>query len=355
MDYTQEELTARLTENVTHSNKGKLSITNKEIPFEEGSRGLDPRVRHFLTTEADPNVRRPLEMDDLEITRNRVEMHNEDLSTGIHSETMKFSAGDQEIPLEIYNRTADKKPVLIYLHGGGFFERDVDVMKNICKFLAQEAGAVVVGVQYRLAPEHPYHEGLDDCLETVRYIYENAEQFNADPEKIGLVGDSVGGNFALGVHHLSKNEKWTICYIGLLCPLVDLSDVSRNAWDLKHYDTVKDFDLIRQELVTLRESLQFIQSLYLTDLEDALLPLVSPLLRKDKTGLPPITLVTAEFDFLRIQGEDFSAQLTEAGVPVRHIEYKGMDHAFVRKLGYYPQAADAIKEIAGHFLEELRK
>lgn len=64
--------------------------------------------------------------------------------------------------------------------------------------------------------------------------------------------------------------------------------------------------------------------------------------------------MTAEFDFLRIQGEEFSAQLLKAGVPVRHIEYKGMDHAFVRKLGYYPQAADAIKEIASHFLEELR-
>lgn len=355
MDYSQEELTARLNKNATHSTKGKLSITNKEIPYEEGSRGLDPRVRHFLTNEADPNVRRPLEMDDLEITRSRVEVKNEDLSGGIQTETVSFSFADHEVSLGIYNRTQEKKPVIIYLHGGGFFERDVDVMQNICKLLAQEANAVVVGVEYRLAPEHPYHEGLDDCLETVRYIYENAEKFNVDTERIGLVGDSVGGNFALGVHHLSKEEDWEISYIGLLCPLVDLSDVSRNAWDLKQYDTVKDFDLIRQELVSMKESLIFIQSLYLTDLEDVQRPLVSPLLREVKSSLPPITLVTAEFDFLRIQGEEFSAQLVDAGVPVRHIEYKGMDHAFVRKLGYYPQAADAIKEISRHFLEELGK
>lgn len=355
MDHTHEELTARLTENVTHSKKGKLKIINKEIPFEEDSGGLDPRVRTFLTNEVDPNVRRPLTIDDLEITRSRVEINNEDLSNGIHSETVKFFFMDHEVAIDIYNQTTDKKPVLIYLHGGGFFERDVDVAANICKLLAQEANAVVVGVDYRLAPEHPYQEGLDDCLETVRYIYENAEKFNIDAEKIGLVGDSVGGNIALGVHQLSEDEAWEISYIGLLCPLVDLSDVSRNTWNINRYDMTKDSDLIYQELVTMKDSLLFIQSLYLTNLEDVLLPLVSPLLREVKATLPPITLVTAEFDFLRIQGEEFSEQLVTAGVPVRHIEYKGMDHAFVRKLGYYPQAADAIKEISSQFLQEVRK
>lgn len=355
MDHSHEELTARLKENVTKSTKGKLTIFNKEIPFEEGSRGLDPRVRDFLTNEVDYNVRRPLTIDDLDITRSRVEVNNKDLTSGIPSETTKFSFGDHDVPLGIYNRTEERKPVIVYLHGGGFFERDVDVMANICKFLAQEAGAVVVGTEYRLAPEHPYQEGLDDCLETVRYIYEHADEFNVDPERIGLVGDSVGGNIALGVHHLSKEEKWKISYIGLLCPLVDLSDVSRNTWNINHYDTSKDYDLIYQELVTMKDSLTFIQSLYLTNLEDVLLPLVSPLLRRDKSDLPPIILVTAEFDFLRIQGEEFSAQLLEEAVPVRHFEYKGMDHAFVRKLGHYPQAADAIKEISEHFVEEMRR
>ncbi|MFD1031913.1 alpha/beta hydrolase [Metaplanococcus flavidus] len=355
MNHTQEELTARLSENVTYSKKGNLNIINKEIPFEEGAHGLDPRVRSFLANETDPNARRPLAIDDLEMTRNRVEVNNKDLSKGIRSETTKFSYAEQEVTLGIYNRTDEKKPVLIYLHGGGFFERDVDVMENICKLLAQEASAVVVGVDYRLAPEHPYQEGLDDCLEAVRYIYENAGEFNVDAEKIGLVGDSVGGNIALGVHHLSKEEKWKISYIGLLCPLVDLSDVSRNTWDINHYDMTKDYDLIYQELVTMKDSLTFIQSLYLTNLEDVLLPLVSPILRKVKMTLPPVTLVTAEFDYLRIQGEEFSAQLVTEGVPVRHFEYKGMDHAFVRKLGYYPQAADAIKEISSDFLQELQK
>ncbi|QAS52313.1 alpha/beta hydrolase [Halobacillus litoralis] len=355
MNHTHEELTARLQENATYSKKGRLSVINKEIPFQEGSRGLDPRVKNFLTNEADPNVRRPLEIDDLEITRKRVEVNNKDLSSGIRSETIKIILEDHEIPLGIYNQTTEKKPVLIYLHGGGFFERDMDVMENICKFLAQEANAVVVGIEYRLAPENPYQDGLNDCLEAVRYIYENPEKFHVDVDQMGLVGDSVGGNLALGVHQLSLGEKWEIRYMGMFCPLVDLSEVSRNTWNVKHYDMSKDAELIRQELVTMKDSLMFIQSLYLTNLEDVFLPLVSPLLRKDKTTLPPTTIVTAEFDFLRIQGEEFSTQQLEAGVPVLHFKYKGMDHAFVRKLGYYPQSADAIKEVSSHFLQVLRK
>jgi acetyl esterase len=355
MNYTHEELTGRLKTKVMHSKKGRLNILNKEIPFQEGSGGLDPRVRKFLSEDTDPKTRRPLEIDDLEITRSRVEVNSKDLSSGIRSEKTKISLADRQISLGIYNRTIEKKPVLVYLHGGGFFERDVDVMKNMCRLLAQEADAVVVGVEYRLAPEHPYQDGLDDCFEAVQYIYENAEKFNVDAEKIGIVGDSVGGNLALGVHHLSIDKPWTISYIGLLCPLVDLSDVSRETWNIKQYDTTKDYELIHQELVTMRESLIFIQTLYLTNLEDVHLPLVSPLLRKDKTNLPPVTLVTAEFDFLRVQGEEFSTQLLDAGIPVRHFEYKGMDHAFVRKLGYYPQAADTIKEVSNHFSQVLRR
>ncbi|WP_147804721.1 alpha/beta hydrolase [Alkalicoccus halolimnae] len=355
MTYTHEELTARLKKQVTHSTIGKLNIINKEIPFQEGSRGLDPRVKRFLTNEVHPNGRRPLEVDDLEITRNRVEVNNKDLSSGIRSETTNIFLQDRAISMKIYNRTKEKKPVIIYFHGGGFFERDVDVMENVCKFLAQKTEAVVVAVEYRLAPEHPYQDGLNDCFEAVRYVYENARKFNVEADKMGMVGDSVGGNFALGVHHLSTDKPWTIGYIGMFCPLVDLSDVSRNMWNIKHYDTDQDSELIRQELVTMKESLSFIQTLYLTNLKDVYLPLVSPLLRKDKTTLPPITLVTAEFDFLRIQGEEFSTQLAEAGVPVRHFKYKGMDHAFVRKLGYYPQAADAIIEVSNHFTQVLRR
>ncbi|CAM3816026.1 alpha/beta hydrolase [Alkalicoccus chagannorensis] len=355
MNYSHAELIARLKEYVSYEKKGGLPIINKNIPFQEDAGGLDPRVRHFLSTEVNPVERRPLDIGDLDAIRDRVEVHNYDISSGIRSQKRTITVKEDALTLHIYNQTEEAKPVLMYIHGGGFFERDMDVMENVCKYLAQEAEAVVIAVEYRLAPEYPYRHGLDDCLDAVQHIYEHADALKIDPNAMGLVGDSVGANLALGVHHLSLAQPWDIKYIGLLCPLVDLSDVARDSWSIDKYNLTKDDALIRQELTTMQESLIFIQTLYLTNLEDVLLPLVSPLLRKDKTKLPPISIATSEFDFLRIQAEDFSEQAAAAGVSVQHFNYKGMDHAFVRKLGYYPQAADAIQEISAHFQDVLQQ
>ncbi|WP_187254626.1 alpha/beta hydrolase [Alkalicoccus halolimnae] len=348
MLYTYEQREKRLENTVTLLNKGPLDIISKNIPFFEKSKGLDAKAKEHLQT-VDPSTHRPRGIEDLEAIRSGKDVENKNLSTVGEVETKHIHLPGRTLKIRIYNRSEEVKPALVYFHGGGFFERGMDVMENPCRLLAQKAGAVVVAIEYRLAPEFPYRQGLDDCLEGVRYVYEEAASLSINPELIGLVGDSVGGNLALGVDHLSQDEEWNICYVGLLCPLVDLSDISRQNWKIDHYDMSKDEPLIRRELLQMRESLFFIQTLYLKNLDDVLLPLVSPLLSKEKHELPAVTMITAEFDFLRIQGEDFSAQLLAAGVPVRHIEYKGMHHAFVKLLGYYPQAADAVKEIAGHF------
>ncbi|MFC4737131.1 alpha/beta hydrolase [Bacillus daqingensis] len=355
MSHTHEELVRRLEGNIAHSTEDNISILHKEIPFEEGRRGLDPRVKHYLKTEAGLRNRRPMDMEDLEAARRRVELHNWDLSTGVEKTMATIHAENRSLPLSVFRHGKGKKPVVLYLHGGGFFERDVEAMENVCKLLAEKADAVVAAVHYRLAPEHPYQEGLNDCLEAARYLYDHAEEWNMDRSKFGLIGDSVGGNLALGLHQLSGREPWEITYIGMFCPLVDLSELSRNTWRINDYNMIEDADLIYRELVTMKDSLMFVQSLYLENLEDVYRPLVSPLLRKDKSTFPPMTIITAEYDYLRVQAEAFSKQLAEAQVPVRHFRYKGMDHAFVRKLGYYPQAADAINEISKHFQHEVNK
>lgn len=355
MAHTHEALVRRLEGNIAHSTEDNISILHKEIPFEEGRRGLDPRVKHYLQTETNPLRRRPMEMEDLEAARRRVELNNQDLSKGVTKHMATIHAENRSLSLPVFRHGEGQKPVLLYLHGGGFFERDVDAIENVCKLLVEKADAVVAAVHYRLEPEHPYQDGLNDCLEAARYLYDHAGEWNMDRSKFGLIGDSVGGNLALGLHQLSAREPWEITYIGMFCPLVDLSELSRDAWSISQYDMKQDADLIYQELVTMKESLMFVQSLYLENLEDVYRPLVSPLLRKDKSTFPPITIITAEYDYLRMQAEAFSKQLAEAQVPIRHFRYKGMDHAFVRKLGYYPQAADAINEISKHFQHEVNK
>ncbi|WP_079474161.1 alpha/beta hydrolase [Marinococcus halophilus] len=349
MDYNHEELVERLQENTFLKKEGRVELVTKNIPFLEEKEGLDPRVKRFLEQERDPELRRPMTHDDLEVIRNRKEQDNHDLSSSIRTETMLVSLENRDLELKIYNRTESTKPVLIYFHGGGFFERDELVMDNVCKLLAEKTEAVVVAVEYRLAPEHKYAEGLKDCFDSVQYVYENHREFGADRNRIGLVGDSVGGNLALGVYHLSREMSWNICYMSLLCPLLDLSEVSGGSRKMEQYSPGVDRELVRQELVTMRESLSFIQSLYVTDLEELDQPLVSPLRSEQSFNYPPITIVTAEFDFLRPQGEEFTKKLQEQESPVRYIEYKGMAHTFLKKLGYYPQAADAVQETAAHF------
>lgn len=331
--------------------KNDIEVIIKKSPLKKHEGGFDPKVAEFIKKQGDPNLRRPMEIEDIAAIRRRKEKHNKDLSNGVKEENKTIYLSDHELSIKIYNRSEQLKPGIVFYHGGGFFEQDTLVMKNICKFIAQEADAVVVAVEYGLAPEYPYQEGIQDCLEGLRYTYDFAEELGINAAQIGLVGDSVGGNLALGVHELSEKESWNIAYIGLLCPLVDLSELSRNRWNIEQYDLRKDEEMIREELITMKESLYFIQTLYLNDLNDVMRPLVSPLLRERKRGIPPVTMITAEFDFLRMQAEEFSQQLNHEDVPVRHFQYEGMEHAFVRKLGYYPQAEDAIKEITAHFKE----
>lgn len=354
MNHNHEELVHRLKIKASHLKEGSAELVKKNIPFSEKKEGLDLRVKQFLEQEPDPGLRRPMTHDDLEIIRSRKEKDNYDLSSGVSTETKLVSLEGRDLELKVYNRSENTKPVLIYFHGGGFFERDERVMDNICKLLAEKAEAVVVAVEYRLAPEHKYAEGLNDCFDSVRYVCDNRSEFGADTGEVGLVGDSVGGNLALGVYHLSHGEPWGICYISLLCPLLDLSDVSGGSRKMEQYNPGEDRELVRQELVTMRESLSFIQSLYVTDLEELDQPLVSPLRSDKKVEYPPMTIVTAEFDFLRMQGEEFTRNLQEQKSPIRYIEYKGMVHTFLKKLGYYPQAADAVRETAVHFREVIQ-
>lgn len=354
MDYSHEELVMRLQEITSLKKEGSAEVVTKSIPFLEEKEGLDPRMKRFLDQEHDPELRRPMTHDDLEVIRSRKEQDNHDLSSGIRAETKLVSLENRDLELKVYNRSESNKPVLVYFHGGGFFERDELVMDNVCKLLAEKAEAVVVAVEYRLAPEHKYAEGLNDCFDSVQYVHENSEEFGANTGRIGLVGDSVGGNLALGVYHLSREKLWNICYMSLLCPLLDLSDVSGGARKMEQYQPGPDKELVRQELVTMRDSLSFIQSLYVTDLEELDQPLVSPLQSEENVDYPPMTIVTAEFDFLRPQGEEFIKKLQKQNNPVRYVEYKGMSHTFLKKLGYYPQAADAIRETAVHFREVLQ-
>jgi acetyl esterase len=214
--------------------------------------------------------------------------------------------------------------------------------------LAEKAGAVVVSVDYRLAPEHPFPAGLTDCFDAVTWVHTNARELNIDEKCIAVAGDSAGGNLSAACAIMDRDGKTgMIALQALIYPTLDLvcRPCEEYTWDLSEFNIRYHRELIEGIIAAMRGDVELLHTVYLQgrDAED---PLVSPLYVADASGLAPALILTAEYDALRLEAEAFARKLTRARVRTRLIRYNGMDHAFMDKIGLYPQAEDCIEEIA---------
>jgi acetyl esterase len=206
--------------------------------------------------------------------------------------------------------------VLLWLHGGGWVIGDLDTADSTCRALANRAGAVVVSVDYRLAPEHPAPAALEDCLAALTWTVENAELLGVDVSKVAVGGDSAGGNLAALVCQRVRDEFGPdIDFQLLVYPVTDLT--------LGH----PSIDENAEGYFLTKASMEWFVDCYLGDRErkDAS---VSPLFA-DLSGLPPALVITAEYDPLRDEGEAYATRLQEAGVPTEHRRYDGQIHGFL--------------------------
>lgn len=220
------------------------------------------------------------------------------------------------------------------------------------KPLAEKAGAVVVSVDCRLAPEYPYPAGLTDCLDAVTWVHTHAKELGVDPMRLAVAGDSAGGNLSAACAIMDRDRKGgMIALQAHIYPTVDLACAPRDEyrWDLSEYSIKHQRELIESMILTLRADACRLHRAYLQG-NDPTDPLVSPLYVPDATGLAPALILTAEYDALRLEAEAFARKLTRAAVRTRMIRYCGIDHAFVDKVGLYPQAEDCTKEIAVEIL-----
>ena len=244
-----------------------------------------------------------------------------------------------EIQLRIYHPQIDgleqKVPVMIFIHGGGFITGEFTSVHESCCLLSSASQAVVVSVDYRLAPEHKFPLGLNDCFAAALWVSENASEFGADPSKLVVAGDSAGGNLAAVVCLLAREKvsKPKIAMQGLIYPVTDLGR------DMTKYSGAK--------FGPSKEEVDMVIKHYLVNPNDALNPLVSPL-RADLGSLPPAVIITAGNDPLREQAMDYAAKLREAGVEVALYDYPSMVHGFFTLPGYFPQGREAIQAIANH-------
>jgi acetyl esterase len=239
------------------------------------------------------------------------------------------------IPVRIYapEPGAGPLPLLVYFHGGGFVLCDLDTHDPTCRALAKRAGCVVVSVDYRLAPEARFPAAPEDCFAAARWAAANAASLGADPRRVAVAGDSAGGNLAAVVSILARERGGpALVHQLLVYPVTDWS-----------FDTASYRENAEGYLLT-RDMMSWFRGHYFAKPGDATDPLAAPLRAPDLRGLPPATVLSAEFDPLRDEGEAYAARLREAGVPTTLTRYDGMFHGFFGMTARIDRAREAVDD-----------
>jgi acetyl esterase len=229
--------------------------------------------------------------------------------------TVAGPAGD--IPVRVYRpEGAGPVPTVVYFHGGGWVVGAIETHDNECRRICRDAGAVVVSVDYRLAPDAPWPAAVEDCLAATRWAAANVEALGGDAARLAVGGDSAGGNLAAIVTQQCRDAGGpALCAQLLIYPAVDFTTdyPSRTENGTGYFLTLDD--------------MEWFQGHYAPDAASHADPRLSPL-RGELTGLPPAVVAVAEYDPLRDEGLAYAAALRAAGVPVTERTYAGLIHGF---------------------------
>ncbi len=244
---------------------------------------------------------------------------------------VKIYNEDYEVPVRLYFPTEQAMEkginkghsyaVLLFFHGGGWVTDSVENYDRVCSQMAQSTGQIVVSVEYRLAPEYPFPTGLMDCYTAAKALYTNRFILNTEPEKITIVGDSAGGNLAAAVSLMARDK-------GEFMPdrQILIYPALNNCYtEESPYRSVKENG--EDYLLTAVKMENYI-SLYQRSPEDRDNPYFSPLQEKNLKDLPDTLILTAEFDPLRDEGEEYARRLQEAGNNVELHRIPGALHGF---------------------------
>jgi acetyl esterase len=223
---------------------------------------------------------------------------------------------------------------MVFFHGSGFVLCSLDTHDGMCRNLAAGIGCVVVSVDYRLAPEHKFPAGPDDCLEATRWAAAHAAELGADPARIMLAGDSAGGNMA-AVTALRVRDEGGPALSGqmLLYPVTDYHTPGTPSYA----ENADSYGLTR-------DTMEWFWAHYLNDAAEADHPYASPLRAPSLTGLPPAYVMSAEYDPLRDEAELYGERLRAAGVATEITRRPGMNHGFLFWAGLVGGADAAMAE-----------
>ncbi len=248
------------------------------------------------------------------------------------------------LALRIYKPSTEPNlPVIVFFHGSGFVLCSLDTNDLICRQLCKASGAIIVSVDYRLAPEHKFPAASDDCLGATRWVGHHARKFGGDPARIALAGDSAGGNLA-AVTALRVRDQGGPALRGqlLVYPVTDHPSAPKASYQ----ECGEGFGLTEA-------SMRWFWDLYLADREDPTHPYASPLRADNLRELPPAYVITAQYDVLRDEGEAYAKRLAEHGVETKVEHFPDMNHGFMFWVGLIDPATEAVVKSAAWLREKL--
>lgn len=253
----------------------------------------------------------------------------------VEDKVLHTEVGD--VPVRIYTPEGmGPFPALVYFHGGGWVFSNLDTHDGVSRQMTNRVPAVVVSVDYRLAPENKFPAAVEDAYAATVWVVENASALNVDAQRIVVVGDSAGGNLAAVVALMAHDRGGPkLAYQVLIYPVIDYHTPGLPSY----HELAEGYNLTRKDMIWFWEC-------YLNNEQEANNPYAVPLRAESLQGLPPALVITAGYDPLRDEGEAYAARLQAEGVHVTLKRYGGMIHGFFNMSGIIDQGKQAINEIA---------
>ncbi|MCQ1948724.1 alpha/beta hydrolase [Arthrobacter sp. zg-Y859] len=264
------------------------------------------------------------------------------VASGVKMKDDTAAGAEGRIPVRVYRPkdAVGPLPLVVLIHGGGWTVGNLDIYDSLASTIARDARAVVVSLEYRLAPTHPWPAAAEDCYAALLEVAARADEWEADAGRLAVVGDSAGGNLAAVLTLMSRDRSGpAIAFQGLIYPATDMTLGSPSIEENANAPILTKEDVLRYG------------SLYVPNLEDRSNPYASPLLALDHTGLPPALIQVAEHDPIRDDGLRYAEALRKAGVPVRVTTYVGMPHGYLA----FPRLCRSAPQALAELCAELRR
>ena len=252
--------------------------------------------------------------------------------------------GAEQIAARIYRplRATDGpavegSPTILYFHGGGFVIGDLDGYDHVARMVADRTGAVVVNVDYRLAPEHPFPAAHEDAATALQWVFESIDELGGDASRVAVAGDSAGATLSAVLAQSARKADNQLAACLLIHPAADFA----SDWPSRR-DNAEGYLLDAETIAWFGE--QFVPAELGADPAD---PRLSILRAAELEGIAPTVIATCEFDPLRDEGDAYAEALQEAGVEVHHHRLDGLIHHFFVLAPISPAASDAAESLLG--------